>query len=129
MSDDETIEEVISEDDSEMITVWAPEPSNDSDELLSSSIDNWIEEVKFETTEDVPIPDRLVDQVIGQEAGSIVIRKAAEQRRHSGAAPLVVALLAPLPIRAHRRRHLRHSLVAPEPAVTRRSDQIVQHFA
>ena len=82
MSDEETIEEVISEDDSEMVTVWAPEPSNDSDELLSSSIDNWIEEVKFETTEDVPIPDRLVDQVIGQEAGSIVIRKAAEQRRH-----------------------------------------------
>ena len=82
MSDDEAMEEVISEDDSEMVTVWAPEPSNDSDELLSSSIDNWIEEVKFETTEDVPIPDRLVDQVIGQEAGSIVIRKAAEQRRH-----------------------------------------------
>ena len=26
--------------------------------------------------------DRLVDQVIGQEAGSVVIRKAAEQRRH-----------------------------------------------
>ena len=82
MSDDETIKEVTPEDDSEMVTVWAPEPSNDSDELLSSSIDNWIEEVKFETTEDVPIPDRLVDQVIGQEAGSIVIRKAAEQRRH-----------------------------------------------
>ena len=47
MSDDEAMEEVISEDDSEMVTVWAPEPSNDSDELLSSSIDNWIEEVKL----------------------------------------------------------------------------------
>ena len=35
-----------------------------------------------ETTEDVPIPENLVDQVIGQEAGSIVIKKAAEQRRH-----------------------------------------------
>ena len=82
MSEDDPMEDVINEDDSEMVTVWAPEPSNDSDELLSSSIDQWINDVKFETTEDVPIPERLVDQVIGQEAGSVVIRKAAEQRRH-----------------------------------------------
>jgi len=82
MSEGDPMEDVINEDDSEMVTVWAPEPSNDSDELLSSSIDQWINDVKFETTEDVPIPERLVDQVIGQEAGSVVIRKAAEQRRH-----------------------------------------------
>lgn len=82
MSEADPIEDVISDDDSEMVTVWAPEPSNDADALLSSSIDQWIDDVKFETTEDVPIPDRLVDQVIGQEAGSVVIRKAAEQRRH-----------------------------------------------
>ena len=67
MSEDETPEDVIAEDDSEMVTVWAPEPTQDGDELLSSSIDQWIEDVNFETTEDVPIPDRLVDQVIGQE--------------------------------------------------------------
>ena len=30
----------------------------------------------------MPIPDTLVDQVIGQEDAAIVIRKAAEQRRH-----------------------------------------------
>lgn len=83
MSEADPIEDVISDDDSEMVTVWAPEPSNDADDLLSSSIDQWIDDVKFETTEDVPIPDRLVDQVIGQEAGSVVIRKAAEQRRHA----------------------------------------------
>ena len=82
MAEEDAVEEVITEDDSEMVTVWAPEPTKDGDELLSSSIDSWIEEVKFETTEDVPIPERLVDQVIGQEAGSVVIRKAAEQRRH-----------------------------------------------
>ena len=82
MSEDEPVEDVIVEDDSDTVTVWAPEPSNDGDDLLASSIDQWINDVKFETTEDVPIPDRLVDQVIGQEAGSVVIRKAAEQRRH-----------------------------------------------
>ena len=81
MSEADSIEDVISDDDSEMVTVWAPEPSNDADALLSSSIDQWIDDVKFETTEDVPIPDRLVDQVIGQEAGSVVIQQP-EQRRH-----------------------------------------------
>ena len=65
----------------DQITVWAPEPSG-ADDVLSSSIDEWINAVEFESTEDVPIPDRLVDQVVGQEAGSVVIRKAAEQRRH-----------------------------------------------
>ena len=82
MSEGETPEDIIADDDVEMVTVWAPEPTKDGDELLSSSIDQWIEDVNFESTEDVPIPDRLVDQVIGQEAGSVVIRKAAEQRRH-----------------------------------------------
>jgi len=64
------------------VTVWAPEPVADADEVMSESVEEWIQSVHFESTEDVPIPDRLVDQVIGQEAGSIVIKKAAEQRRH-----------------------------------------------
>jgi len=65
----------------EEVTIWAPEP-NGTDEILSESVKDWINSVNFETTEDVPIPENLVDQVIGQEAGSVVIRKAAEQRRH-----------------------------------------------
>ena len=51
-------------------------------EIVSTPVDEWLNEVEFNTTEDVPIPERLVDQVIGQEDASIVIRKAAEQRRH-----------------------------------------------
>ena len=47
MSEADPIEDVISDDDSEMVTVWAPEPSNDADDLLSSSIDQWIDDVKF----------------------------------------------------------------------------------
>lgn len=66
----------------EEVTVWAPEPGPDSDDIVGDSIDEWIQSVDFASTEDVPIPNRLVDQVIGQEAGSVVIRKAAEQRRH-----------------------------------------------
>lgn len=68
--------------DETKVTVWAPEPSTDADDVMSLSVDEWIQSVNFDSTEDVPIPDRLVDQVIGQEAGSVVIKKAAEQRRH-----------------------------------------------
>ena len=64
-------------------------PSDDSiasldrkDEIMKTSVDEWLSDVEFNTTEDVPIPGRLVDQVIGQEDASVVIRKAAEQRRH-----------------------------------------------
>jgi len=67
--------------DEEEVTVWAPEPTG-TDEVLQQSVEEWISSVNFETTEDVPIPENLVDQVIGQEAGSVVIKKAAEQRRH-----------------------------------------------
>ena len=49
---------------------------------MKTSVEEWIKDVDFESTEDVPIPKRLVDQVIGQEAGSLIIKKAAEQRRH-----------------------------------------------
>ncbi|MDP6906716.1 MAG: ATP-dependent protease LonB [Candidatus Thalassarchaeaceae archaeon] len=53
-----------------------------NDPLVEESVDEWLEGISFESTEDVPIPERLVDQVIGQEDAAIVIRKAAEQRRH-----------------------------------------------
>ena len=79
---EESIDMVDGIADVEEVTIWAPEPGPDSDDVLGTSIDEWIESVNFSSTEDVPIPDRLVDQVIGQEAGSVVIKKAAEQRRH-----------------------------------------------
>ena len=79
---EESIDMVDGIADVEEVTIWAPEPGPDSDDVLGTSIDEWIESVDFTSTEDVPIPDRLVDQVIGQEAGSVVIKKAAEQRRH-----------------------------------------------
>jgi Lon-like ATP-dependent protease len=47
-----------------------------------SDIEEWIRPQKFETTADVKIPPQLVDQVIGQDEAVLVIRKAAEQKRH-----------------------------------------------
>jgi len=56
--------------------------SEDKDPICEAPVDEWIDGVDINSTADVPIPDKLVDQVIGQEAASIVVRKAAEQRRH-----------------------------------------------
>ena len=80
VSDKEKTSETPPEEE-EMVTIWSPE-FTDTVELADTPIDEWIRSVDFENTTDVPIPERLVDQVIGQNAGSIVIRKAAEQRRH-----------------------------------------------
>ena len=77
-----TGEDIDVEDASEdEVTIWAPEPTG-GDEIVTEGVEKWIDSVEFVSTEDVPIPDTLVDQVIGQETGSVVIRKAAEQRRH-----------------------------------------------
>jgi Lon-like ATP-dependent protease len=42
----------------------------------------WIRSESFETTADVPVPEKLMDQVIGQDHAVTVVRKAAEQKRH-----------------------------------------------
>ena len=61
---------------------WTGGPEASRNEIVTTPVSEWIESIDIETTADVPVPERLVDQVIGQEAASIVIRKAAEQRRH-----------------------------------------------
>lgn len=45
-------------------------------------IEEWAEGQDFRTTKDIEIPKKLVDQVIGQDEGVEVVRKAAEQKRH-----------------------------------------------
>ena len=51
-------------------------------EVSTLDIDAWIESRGFETTADIKIPEKLADQVIGQDAAVEVIKKAAEQKRH-----------------------------------------------
>ena len=38
--------------------------------------------LKFKSTEDIKVPKRIIDQVIGQDEAVEVIKKAAQQRRH-----------------------------------------------
>src|SRR2546425_12737554 len=44
-------------------------------------VDSWINKVDFRSTAEVKIPERLGDQVIGQERAVEEIRKASEQKR------------------------------------------------
>jgi Lon-like ATP-dependent protease len=45
-------------------------------------VETWIETQTFTTTADIKIPEKLSDQVIGQDSAVEVVRKAAEQKRH-----------------------------------------------
>ena len=42
----------------------------------------WIQGEAFESTADIAVPEKLLDQVIGQDHAVTVVRKAAEQKRH-----------------------------------------------
>ncbi len=53
-----------------------------SGELTHEPIDKWVDRQRFTDTSDVKIPERQVEQVIGQERAVEVVRKAAEQTRH-----------------------------------------------
>ena len=87
-ADGTSADEALSSDEEEVLTtVWQDRPEevdllDAGDTVLQTPVEQWMDEVRLTSTRDVPIPDRLVDQVIGQEAGSVIIRKAAEQRRH-----------------------------------------------
>ncbi|MFW6448562.1 MAG: ATP-dependent protease LonB [Halobacteriota archaeon] len=58
----------------------APEEELDVDEDIAD--DDLLGGLQFETTEEIEVPDRLVDQVIGQEEARDIVKKAAKQHRH-----------------------------------------------
>jgi len=45
-------------------------------------VDEWIRHIDSRSTAEVKVPEKLVEQVIGQDEAVEVIRKAAEQKRH-----------------------------------------------
>lgn len=59
-----------------------PEDSETGKDSELPIIEEWVKGQDFKTTENIEIPRKLVNQVIGQEEGVEVVRKAAEQQRH-----------------------------------------------
>lgn len=57
-------------------------PSEGSKIKEMPSIKDWIKTKKFKTTESIEVPERLLDQVIGQDKAVEIVRKSAEQKRH-----------------------------------------------
>ncbi|WP_423746740.1 ATP-dependent protease LonB (plasmid) [Haladaptatus sp. SPP-AMP-3] len=53
-----------------------------ADDFDPETDDDLLGGLDVETTEAIPIPDRLVDQVIGQDTARDIVEKAATQRRH-----------------------------------------------
>jgi Lon-like ATP-dependent protease len=58
------------------------ETADTSDEDGLPPIDEWMLGQDLESTEEIAIPPELVNQVIGQDESVVVIKKAAEQKRH-----------------------------------------------
>jgi Lon-like ATP-dependent protease len=38
--------------------------------------------MRFNTTADIPVPERLIDQIIGQDKAVEIVKKAARQKRN-----------------------------------------------
>jgi Lon-like ATP-dependent protease len=66
--DEELGSDVIEDSDVEI------DEENAEDDLLGG--------LKIDSTEEIDVPDRLVDQVIGQDEARDIVKKAAKQRRH-----------------------------------------------
>ncbi len=58
------------------------DPSESEDAVTHEPIDQWVGRQGFSDTTEIDIPEKLVNQVIGQERAVEVVRKAAEQKRH-----------------------------------------------
>jgi Lon-like ATP-dependent protease len=59
-----------------------PSEHNEQTKEELPPIDVWIQNINFTTTEDIKVPESLLDQVIGQDQTVAIVRKAAEQKRH-----------------------------------------------
>ena len=46
------------------------------------SVEAWVDQQTFETTDDIEVPKMIADRVIGQDRAVNIMKKAAAQKRH-----------------------------------------------
>ncbi len=78
----EMVDKLIEEKDQSKKVTNKTEKTPKKKEKEFVPVDEWIKKQDFKTTEDIGVPDLLLDQVIGQDEAVDVVRKAAEQKRH-----------------------------------------------
>ncbi len=52
------------------------------EEICTQPVEEWVKTLEFDSTDQMKIPPKLADQVIGQDDAVYVIKKAADQKRH-----------------------------------------------
>jgi ATP-dependent Lon protease len=57
-------------------------PTDPTQPQGNTELDHWVAGLSYQSTADVEVPPRLLDQVIGQDEAVEVARKAATQKRH-----------------------------------------------
>ncbi len=81
---DETQEKIVNEEEKQDVDQTDESEQTDlpNNPINEEEIDNLVGGLDIETTEDISIPDKLIDQVIGQDRARNTIKKAARQHRH-----------------------------------------------
>lgn len=82
MSNEKTVEETENSDANGFDDVQDEKDGLNSDLVNPDKEDNLLGGLEIDTTADVDVPDKLIDQVIGQERARETIEKAAKQHRH-----------------------------------------------
>ena len=54
----------------------------DEKEKSKLSVEAWVDQQTFESTNDIEIPNMMADRVIGQDRAVEIMKKAALQKRH-----------------------------------------------
>ncbi|WP_136689846.1 ATP-dependent protease LonB [Halorhabdus amylolytica] len=70
------------EGDEEVDELGSDVTLDDEEVIVADDEEDMLGGLDVETTEDIEVPDRLVDQVIGQDHARDIVKKAAKQRRH-----------------------------------------------
>ena len=81
-TDADAATETTEEGDEEIDDLGSDVTLDDEQAVVAEDEEDMLGGLDIDSTEDIEVPDRLVDQVIGQDHARDIVKKAAKQRRH-----------------------------------------------